>query len=109
MLPVLALNFLTASDWDRVLAVAFPVVIVLACRVRLHWPFLVAFLVVQASLSGLAINRLTGYYHEDLSHPHTSLTLALLALALIFVILGAMATYARDSKMRRTSLSSAPA
>jgi hypothetical protein len=95
MLPALAVGFLTASDWDRILTVAFPIVIVLACRVRLYWPFLVAFLVVQAVLSGLAIDRLTGYYREDLSHPNTSLTLALLVVALILVLLGALTAYVR--------------
>jgi hypothetical protein len=105
MIPVLMVNFLTASDWDRVLTVAFPVVIVLACRVKLRWPFLVMFLIVQAWISGLAIDRLTGYYHEDLGHPHTSLTLALLAVSFAVIAFGAVATYARATKRAGDSMS----
>jgi hypothetical protein len=106
ILPVLVVSFLTASDWDRVLAVAFPVVIVLACRVQLRCPFLLAFLVVQALVSGLALDRLTGYYHENLSHPHLRLTLALLMVAVVVVTLGVIATYARDAKQARASMPS---
>jgi hypothetical protein len=109
ILPVLVVGFLTASDWDRILTVAFPVVIVLACRVRLYWPFLAAFLVVQAVLSGLAIDRLTGYYREDLSHPHTSLTLALLVVALILVLFGTLTAYARNLRRTDGSITSASA
>jgi hypothetical protein len=104
MLPLLTLNFLTASDWDRVLALAFPIVIVFACRVQLRWPFLLLFLVVQALISGLAIDRLTGYYHDELGHQHTTLTLALLAVALV-VVLGAVATYGRAAKRAGASVS----
>jgi hypothetical protein len=81
ILPALVLNFLNATDWDRVLTFAFPVVIVLACCVRLRWPILIAFLVVQAWLSGLAIDRITGYYSLHLDHPHYILTVMLLAVA----------------------------
>lgn len=66
-------------------------------------------LVVQAVLSGLAIDRLTGYYRENLSHPHTSLTLAFLVVALILVLVGALTTYARTPKRSDRSMSSAAA
>jgi hypothetical protein len=90
MLPALMVAFLSASDWDRVLTVAFPIVILLACRVRLRWSVLVALLFVQAWTSGLAINRITGYYRDDPSRLHTDLTLALLGLAIALVGVGAL-------------------
>jgi hypothetical protein len=92
MLPVLGLNFLTAADWDRVLTVAFPAVIVLACSVRLRWPILLAFLAVQAWLAGLGLDRITGYYTGHLDHPHYELTVALLGIAVALALLGAAAT-----------------
>jgi ABC-type branched-subunit amino acid transport system permease subunit len=88
MLPILGLNFLTAADWDRVLTVAFPVVIVLACSIQLRWPILLAFLTVQAWLAGLGLDRITGYYTGHLDHPH-KLTIALSAFAVALAVLGA--------------------
>jgi hypothetical protein len=90
MLPLLALNFLTSTDWDRVLTFAFPVVILLACRVRLRWPVLFLFLFVQAWLSGLGIDRNSGYYTEQLNHRHARLTVALLGVAVALALLGAI-------------------
>ena len=92
MLPALALNFLTAADWDRVATAAFPVVIVLACGVRLRWPVLAALVAVQAWLSGVALNRNAGYYVGNLAHPQTALTVVLLAVAVAFALVGGTTT-----------------
>jgi hypothetical protein len=89
ILPALGLIFLNASDWDRVLTFAFPVVIVLACRVPLRWPVLVVFLVVDAWLSGVAIGRITGTYTGQLN-PQTLLTVTLLAVACAIVVTDAV-------------------
>ena len=94
MLPFVALNFLTSADWERVLTFAFPVVILLACRVQLRWPILAVFLVVQAWLSGLGIDRISGYYHagyftRPLNHSHYVLTVTLFAVAIALAVLGA--------------------
>jgi hypothetical protein len=101
MLPAVGLTFLFVSDWDRYLTFAFPVVIVLASRVPLRWPVLITFLVVQAWLSGLAINRNAGYYIDELSRRHTLLTLALLVVAFAIVVVGAVT-------MKRPLSASAP-
>ena len=95
------------SDWDRLLTVAFPVVIPLAARVRLRWWILVLFLAVQATIAALTIERVSTIYNDynaalptgQFENRNPALTSILLGMGVILASYGA-----RRSRMPRATV-----
>lgn len=106
LVPLVVVNLLTSSDWDRVLTFAWPVVIPLACRIRLRWPVLGALLVTQAALSGVCLDRIWGYYHF-VNHRHTLLIAMLLSTAVVLALVGTATR--RRPRPSPSSFATAPA
>jgi peptidoglycan/LPS O-acetylase OafA/YrhL len=106
MVPLVLLLPVFGSDWDRLLTVAFPVVIPLAARIRLRWWILALFLAVQASLAALTIERVSTIYTDynnslptgHFENRNPALTAALLGTGVLLALFGA----ARSTPLRAT-------
>jgi hypothetical protein len=96
LIPFVVILPVFATDWDRMLTLAFPVVLPLASRVRLRWWILVPFLAIQAALAALSVWRIstlyndyyTGYATGHYENRNVGLTLVVLFGAVAVAVVG---------------------
>src|SRR5207249_4291014 len=86
MIPVVFLAHLGSPDHVLYLTLAFPVVVVLACRVRIRWPVLIALLAVQTTIGALALGRISDTYSDRFGHRYAIATLLLFSLAVVLIV-----------------------
>ena len=108
LIPLVVILPVFATDWDRMLTLAFPVVLPLAARVPLRWWVLVPLLAAQTALAGLSIWRISTVYNNygvayatgHLQNRNVGLTLALLCGAVALAVLGVAIGGRRPAPMR---------
>jgi hypothetical protein len=96
LIPLVVILPVFATDWDRMLTFAFPVVLPLAARVPLRWWVLLLLLAAQTALAGLSIWRIStvynnyavGYATGHFQNRNAGLTLAFLCSAVALAVLG---------------------
>jgi hypothetical protein len=86
MMPLIVCVLLVVTDWVRYLTFAFPIVVVLACRVRIRWSVLIALIAVQMTIGILTLKRIEGTYSSNFGSRYTQATLLLFSLSIALIL-----------------------